>query len=178
MNSVLKKALPIVLVIWPYLFFVSFLFGEENEDLFSVFFLGYLVMTVVVYILNMINAWVYKDENACYRLAFFDMLIKLLHIPFYLLVFFVGVLMFMAMVVPALLFVSPFIIFMLFVVDLLLMITSSMYGVSALVKAARQGKVSKRYAVVHGIIHFLFVTDVISAICVFVKMSADRRRSF
>lgn len=77
------------------------------------------------------NAWMYKGENACYRLAFFDMLIKLLHIPFYLLVFLVGVLMFVAMVVPAL---------------------------------------------VHGILHFLFVTDVISVICVFAKMAVIRKR--
>ena len=127
MNSVLKKILPVVLLIWPYLFFVSFLIGEENENLFSAFFLGYLVMTAVVYLMNIVNAWMYKGEDNCYRLAFFDMLIKLLHIPFYLLVFLIGVLMFMAMVV-------------------------------------------------HGILHFLFVTDVISAICVFVKMSVVRRK--
>lgn len=176
MNSVLRKVLPIVLLIWPYLFFVGFLIDEEHESLLSGFFLGYLVMTAVVYLLNIINAWLYKGEDACYRLALFDMLIKLLHIPFYLLVFLAGVLMFMAMVVPALLFVSPFIIAILFVVDLLLMITSSMYGVSALVKAVKQGKVSKKYAVVHGILHFLFVTDVISAICVFVKIAVVRRK--
>lgn len=127
MNSVLKKVLPVVLLIWPYLFFAGFLIGEENENLFSAFFLGYLVMTAVVYLMNIVNAWMYKDEDNCYRLAFFDMLIKLLHIPFYLLVFLIGVLMFMAMVV-------------------------------------------------HGILHFLFVTDVISAVCVFVKMSVVRRK--
>ena len=127
MNSVLKKVLPVVLLIWPYLFFVGFLIGEENENLFSAFFLGYLVMTAVVYLMNIVNAWMYKGEDDSYRLAFFDMLIKLLHIPFYLLVFLIGVLMFMAMVV-------------------------------------------------HGILHFLFVTDVISAVCVFVKMSVVRRK--
>lgn len=100
-----------------------------------------------------------------------------MHIPFYLMVFSVGVLMVMAMVVPALVFVSPFITFMLYLVDLLFTITSSMYGASALVKAVRQGKVSKKYAVVHGILHFLFVTDVISAVCVFVKMSKHRNKS-
>lgn len=127
MNSVLKKVLPVVLLIWPYLFFAGFLIGEENENLFSAFFLGYLVMTAVVYLMNIVNAWMYKGEDNCYRLAFFDMLIKLLHIPFYLLVFLIGVLMFMAMVV-------------------------------------------------HGILHFLFVTDVISAVCLFVKMSVVRRK--
>ena len=127
MNSVLKKVLPVVLLIWPYLFFAGFLIGEENENLFSAFFLGYLVMTAVVYLMNIVNAWMYKGEDDSYRLAFFDMLIKLLHIPFYLLVFLIGVLMFMAMVV-------------------------------------------------HGILHFLFVTDVISAICVFVKISVVRRK--
>ena len=109
------------------MFFAGFLIGEENENLFSAFFLGYLVMTAVVYLMNIVNAWMYKGEDNCYRLAFFDMLIKLLHIPFYLLVFLIGVLMFMAMVVD-------------------------------------------------GILHFLFVTDVISAVCVFVKMSVVRRK--
>lgn len=109
------------------MFFAGFLIGEENENLLSAFFLGYLVMTAVVYLMNIVNAWMYKDEDNCYRLAFFDMLIKLLHIPFYLLVFLIGVLMFMAMVV-------------------------------------------------HGILHFLFVTDVISAVCLFVKMSVVRRK--
>ena len=127
MNSVLKKVLPVVLLIWPYLFFAGFLIGEENENLLSAFFLGYLVMTAVVYLMNIVNAWMYKGEDDSYRLAFFDMLIKLLHIPFYLLVFLIGVLMFMAMVV-------------------------------------------------HVILHFLFVTDVISAVCVFVKMSVVRRK--
>ena len=127
MNSVLKKVLPVVLLIWPYLFFAGFLIGEENENLFSAFFLGYLVMTAVVYLMNIVNAWMYKVEDDSYRLAFFDMLIKLLHIPIYLLVFLIGVLMFMAMVV-------------------------------------------------HGILHFLFVTDVISAVCLFVKMSVVRRK--
>ena len=127
MNSVSRKILPVVLLVWPYLFFIGFMIGQDNETLFSAFFLSYLVMTAVVYILNIINAWIYKGEDNCYRLAFFDMLIKLLHIPFYLLVFLIGVLMFMAMVV-------------------------------------------------HGILHFLFVTDVISAVCLFVKMSVVRRK--
>ena len=127
MNSVLRKILPVVLLVWPYLFFIGFMIGQDNETLFSAFFLSYLVMTAVVYLMNIVNAWMYKGEDDCYRLAFFDMLIKLLHIPFYLLVFLIGVLMFMAMVV-------------------------------------------------HGILHFLFVTDVISAVCVFVKMSVVRRK--
>ena len=109
------------------MFFAGFLIGEENENLLSAFFLGYLVMTAVVYLMNIVNAWMYKDDDNSYSLAFFDMLIKLLHIPFYLLVFLIGVLMFMAMVV-------------------------------------------------HGSLHFLFVTDVISAFCVFVKMSVVRRK--
>ena len=45
------------------------------------------------------------------------MMIKLLHIPFYLCVFALGIVCIVAMVVPAFVLVSPMIIMMLFVID-------------------------------------------------------------
>lgn len=170
MNSALKKMLPVVLIIWPYLFWIPFLLGSEKESLYSVSFLTYIFAAIVICVLNMINACTWKGENAGCQLAFWDMLIKLIHIPFYLLVFCIGVLMLLSMVVPAMVFISPFIIFILFVIDLFLMITSSIYGVNALLRAVKKGMISKQYGVISGILHFFFILDVVSAVCVFIKL--------
>ncbi len=170
MNRIGMKVLPVVLLIWPYLFIAVLMAGSANEALYSKLIWGYIAMTVVVYVMNIVNACLYKGNNACYELAFFNMIIKLLQIPFYLVVFLSGAAMFLAMVVPALIFISPVIIFILFVIDLLLLITTSMYGVNALVRAGKQGIMSKKSALVHGILHFFFVADVISSVWVFVKV--------
>lgn len=174
MNGIVRKILPVVLMIWPYLFIAVLMAGSANEDLYSKLIWFYTAMTVVVYVMNIANACLYKGGNACYELALFNMLFKLLHIPFYLAVFLSGAAMFLAMVVPALTFISPVIIFMLFVIDLLLLITTSIYGVNALIRAGKQGIVSKKFALAQGIAHFFFVADVISSVWVFVKVRKIR----
>ena len=102
------------------------------------------------------------------------MLIKLIHIPFYILVFLIGILSLFVAVVPALVLVTPIMIFVLFVIDVLLMLTSSMYGISTLLKACKTGMISRKFMVINIIMHCFFVTDIISSIIVFVQL---KRRS-
>lgn len=85
------------------------------------------------------------------------------HIPFYLAVFALGVLMTMAMVVPALLFVSPAVNLLLLAVDTALMLTSSAYGIRAAVSGVREGRLSIGRAVLLGVLHLFFLFDVIGA---------------
>ena len=172
----IKKILPITLLVWPYLCILPFGLGSDNEEFSAVFILLYCGLTLVVYALNIINACLYKGEDACYKLAFWTMLIKLVHIPFYLCVFVIGVCLLLAAVVPALLLVTPIMVFMLFLIDLLLMVTSSLYGMNALIRAARQGMVSKKFAVIGSILHFFFVTDVICSIVVYAKLRKGRKK--
>ena len=178
MKKLRRMLLPMILMIWPYLFFLLMVFSDTNEDVMYAILWVYIGLTGVVYLANTIYAFVYKSERTCYELAQYDLAAKLIHIPFYVLVFGFGVLMFFAMVVPALVLVSPLVITILFVVDVCLMLTSSMYGASALIKAAAQRKVSVKYAVLHIVLHCFFLTDVISAFCVFFKMRGVRKREF
>lgn len=170
MNNTLKKILPITLLIWPYLCILPFWAGSINESLYSPGIGIYAALTVVVYVMNIINACLYKGEDAYYRLAFWGMLMKIIHIPFYLIVFLLGILFLLASVVPALVFVTPFMILMLVAIDLFLMITSSLYGMNALIRACKRRLVSKIYTVVQIILHCFFVTDVISAVMVYFKL--------
>lgn len=140
-----------------------------------VFFVGGMVLTLAVYVSNIIYACSCKGEESCYHLAFWNMLIKLIHIPFYLCVFLLGVLFLLVTVVPIFIFLSPVFIFFLFLTDVFLMLTSSMYGVNALLRAGRKQIVSKKYVIINIILQFLFVADVISAVTLYVKIKKSRR---
>lgn len=167
----MKKVLPLTLMAWPYLFVLFVLLpGDMSQEVYFTLFLVYLVLTILIYILNIRNAFTYAGENAPRKLAFFDMMLKLVHIPFYFCVFLVGAIFLLAMVVPAFVLISPLIVVTLFVVDGLLMLTTSMYGISAAVKAAKSGMLSRRTAILNGLLHCLFVADVISAIVLYRKI--------
>lgn len=97
------------------------------------------------------------------------MMIKLVHIPFYLGVFAIGMLSLFVMVVPAFIFISPIIIMFLVVIDFLLMLTSSMYGISTVVRLLKEYDISKRSAVLYILCHMIFVADMISAVCLYRK---------
>ena len=161
-----KKVLPVLLMIWPYLP-ILLIFVEDPSGILPFVFDG---LAVLVYILNIINAFTYKSANQAKELAHYDMVIKLVHIPFYLMIFVFGVLMLATMLVPALTGVAPIVIIMLAIVDALLMVTSSMYGVSAALKGVRSGQISGGKAVLLTVMHFIFALDVISAIILHASM--------
>ena len=78
----LRRILPIILMIWPYVFFVHEYFEYKNAHN---FFTLYVILTIVVYVLNIVNALTYPKDKVN-DLAFYDMLIKFVHIPFFLLI--------------------------------------------------------------------------------------------
>lgn len=176
MNNTLKKILPVLLLIWPYLCVIPFGIGSCNEDIYGPVMGIYMVLTVAVYLLNIISACTDKSEEAYRRLAFWNMVMKVVHIPFYLTVFVLGVLLLLTIVVPAMVFVTPLMVGILIVVDLMLMITTSLYGVNALLKGCRRGRISKTYTIVHIVLHCFFVADVISAVMIYFKLRKATKR--
>lgn len=164
-----NKCRPILLAVWPYLFLpVAAVSGEAEAG--AAALVAYCLLTVAVYLANIVYACRYRSAQDFYELAFWDMLIKLCHIPFYLGTFACGALVLMAMVVPAMIFVSPMVVFTLIIVDFLLMATSSAYGINALLRAKSRGLLPLKSVLVNGIFHFLFVLDVVSAVMIFVKL--------
>lgn len=156
-----KNVPPILLILWPYLIILSFLF--PNEDMLTLFLNIYLLLTFPVYLLNILYTCTYKAEDALTHLAIWNMIIKLAHIPFYGLVFLLGACMMLTMVVPALALVAPLAALLLMIVDLLLMLTSSAYGIRVLIRARKLHLISEGFLLIHLICHFCFVADVISA---------------
>lgn len=171
MSEFFKKRFPLLLIVWPYLFFIIFI---VNSSYYSVFLAVYTLLTVAVYISNIIYACRYKGEDAFCHMAFWNMLIKLLHIPFYIIVFLIGMLFFAVSVIPAFIFVTPAVIFILFMIDLLLMYITSIYGISALARGKRKGVISTTFLIVNIILHLFFVTDIISSVIVFAELKKHR----
>lgn len=176
MTKKFNKIPPITLMIWPYLFFLIAALPENilgvisRHEVINI----YLVLTVVVYIVNIIYAICYllthHEETSCKQLAFWGMLTKLVHIPFYIIMLLAAVLSVLIMVVPVFVLLSPIFIILIIIVDILLMITSSTYGVCAIVRAVKEGILPLRKAVFHGILHYILVLDTISSIYIFVKI--------
>ena len=94
------------------------------------------------------------------RLLFWNMVLKLCNIPFYLGVFFVGLMM-SVFVIPLLL---PLIL-----IDYSVLLPSTMYGLSGLLQAHREGRFSAKTLVIFGIMQFLFCLDVVSAVWMYIS---------
>ena len=156
-----KYILPILLAVWPYLFFLFGLFIDPEASA-EAFVRIYCIATVLVYLANIVFAFRNKDLQI-QDLARWDLIIKVCHIPFYIFVMLVGCLLALAIVAPAVLFMAVMVIPVLVVVDVLLMLTSSCYGFSAIRRAKAEGALSPDAALRHTAAHCMFVADVISA---------------
>lgn len=165
-----RRWIEVLLTIWPYFIVGVLWILAKKEDV----YLGPVVTllcvaTVVVYVMNIVHACKCKNKDIR-GLALSDMVIKLLHIPFYLIIAVVGLLMLVLMVVPVFVFISPAIVVMLAIIDYFLLLTTSAYGINALIGARKKGIISQSFMVINILMHLCFVLDIISAIIVFVKL--------
>ena len=169
----MKKQYPILLAVWPYLSFLTVLIPTGQHTPFL--WIACILATPVIYIMNIIYVCRFHEEGAFYQLAFWNMVVKLCHIPFYLITALIGVLLLLVMVVPAFVFAPPILVLMLTASNYLLMAVTSAYGVSTLVRARAAGAVSRKCMIANIILHFFFVLDVASSVYVFCRMKKCRK---
>ena len=65
-------------------------------------------------------------------------------------------------------FVIPLLSF-LALIDYSVLLPSTMYGLSGLLQARREGRIRTKTLLVHGVMQFFFCLDVFSAICLYVN---------
>lgn len=172
MKKIIRKIPMWILMVCPYIYVFDFvsISGGEREIAGIPLFYAYCALTLVVCVVNLINAFTYKSEKIVYDLAFWSMVIKLVHIPFYILVYLLGILMVPSMLFIPMTFITPFIILFLVVVDVLFMISSSGYMLKGIWTAKKQEVISKRLAIVLTIFSFVFVGDVVVSIVFYRKI--------
>ncbi len=148
----MKRIPPLALLVMPYL--VLALIMDQGL---SAACLG-LVMAIFggVAALNLVWALLaVRLGFSARQLVFWNLLLKLCHIPFYLLVFAMGVLL-NVMIIPLLPILAA--------MDYLLLLSSSLYGVRGLRLAQKQGLLSPPAAWVCIALQFFFCLDVASAL--------------
>lgn len=146
--------LPMLLLLpAPYVYFFTF---------FNSFPYGRFLLLVYLAIVfgNMVYAFFLARSGCARQLLFWDMLLKLCHIPIYTLIFLIG-LVGNIMMIP----LMPF----MFLFDALLLLSTSLYGIHGLRLGRREGIFSRKAFVLNVILHFLFCWDVGSAVFCYVK---------
>ena len=151
-----------LMMFWPYsLIPTGFLMAQLTIEA-ALCCLGvWVLLTLVVCGLTVWYA-VKERENAPWQ----GMLIKLVHIPFYLMAFLLGMLTIAA----------PVLIIGLFLLDVLLMLTTSSYGVIAALRGLRRGQLHLLATVPLIAGHCLFVADVVCSVLLFILSIASVRK--
>lgn len=163
----MRKKWLIFLAVWPYMFFGVYLI--KNGKVFNLFITVYSILTITMYISNIVYACRLTGAES-YQLAFWDMFLKLVHLPFYVLTLLIGAFILMSMETPSEIYVGSIFVFCLIIADLFLMLISSIYGINALLRARKKKAVSTKFMILHSILHCIIVSDVISAVILFSKL--------
>ena len=100
------------------------------------------------------------------RILFWCMLLKICNIPVFLLIFIITLGLFVV-IIP--------LIPLLFIFDCFLLLSTSMYGISGLIKCRKEGRISAKVMTVNIILQFLFCADVLSAVYCFVRTQERRK---
>lgn len=161
MKNIIKK-LPIwCLIVWPYVFFLGILIPNTS-------FLGaYCVLTIALCVLNIINACSYIGENSAKELSLWGMVIKLVHMPFYVAVMLLSIMIIMSVTANTSVAGIPPIVLVLIIGAFLFMITSSLYCAKGALEGKEQEIIKKDKAMMLSICSFIFVSDVICAVIIY-----------
>lgn len=158
-----SKIFPILLILFPYLLISPILFSLFHVTvpvtIVPALFRYMVPWGIVVFLLVLTACLLYAvfTKASAKGLAFWNMVVKLCHIPFYIFIFIFGIGVMIA--IP-----------LLWLIDLILMLTSSSFGIRALVHAKCEGSISTGFMTVNILCHFVFVADVVSSVITYLKL--------
>lgn len=117
---------------------------------------------IAIYLSNMIYAFILiKLKFESKAILFWAMILKLCNIPLFAIIFLQGL---AALLVPVGFLVTIFSIYYSF----LLILPTSMYGISGLIQANREGKINNSIAVITILFQFILCLDVISTVVMYI----------
>lgn len=168
-----RNIIPLLLIFCPYIFLLMIFLSDENN--FDSLLVTYLLFTTVIYILNIINACKINEENDFYNLAFWNMIIKLMYVPFFVFIFFTGIMFFIIYIAPISISDSPLNICSLYTGYVFWGI-SFLYGINSILRMKRKNIISKGEAIVYIILHLIFILDLFTSIGIFVKSREEYKK--
>lgn len=168
-----KRVLPMLLLILPYLYLTALLcIRDLNGRIYYGFFsILWILLFLVFFYINKTHICyeVLHGEKSKYFL-FWNMILKLCHIPIYFFVFITGIAF---AVVPGLIILIP----LLIAFDYMLLVLTTLYGIAGINKAQREGFFSTTYAKNLRASHFILCTDVVYSVITFNKIKSIRKNS-
>lgn len=154
----MKRALLVVLLLGVGALPYAVLLGLTRfTPIVEVSFVVGLVCAVALFVLGRRGTW------SARQLALGSMAVKLAQIPAYVIWFIVGAAFFLF---------AGFV--LAFFVDALAILLSGLAGLTAVLRCRKEEKLTRKAAVVHGILQFIFCADVFSAVWVYIKSRKEK----
>jgi hypothetical protein len=166
----MKKHFPVkLLLIMPYLCilfgvlgiqFIGELPSEWEARIFMLLCngIGLIILANLIYPFVIANRGVSSTV-----LLFWNLILKLCYIPIHIMIILFGITSYEDPM-------GIYIVIFLVLIDYLLLLSTSMYGVSGLLQARREGNISTLIAAINIILHFFFCTEVISAVVMYMTV--------
>ncbi len=171
----MKRIPQILLCLFPYILLVGLwvdISGLAEEAAGDSPIGVYGIILIIIFILNIINAIVMCRRQESLRvIAFWNLIIKLVHIPFYGLIFTVGIISVLLGLIPVpfMIFIGMGIVICLVIVDYIVLLSSTIYGIAAVRTGCKYDILSKKEAIWYFVMHFIFCLDVIAALLIYRK---------
>lgn len=169
MKKIIKKLPLWLLVIWPYVFFLGMLIPDAS------FFGVYTVLTLALCVMNIVNACSYMGENNAKELSLWGMVTKLVHMPFYVAVMLLSMMVIFSVTANAAATGIPSILLFLIIFAFLFMITSSVYCAKGAQAGKEKGVIKKETAMMLCLCSFMFIADVICAVIIYSKIKQNKQ---
>ncbi len=153
-----KYILVVFIMLFPYFSLILMFNGVVFDNIHECIVIIFALIASIVYLICAIrNKWQAKS------LALANMIVKLVHIPAYILTFLIGSsgLIFIKLIAITLL---------MFLFDCITISLSGIIALSAGVRARTENKISTVYMVIFCISSFVFCIDVISAVVLYIKL--------
>lgn len=165
----ITKAMPIIQAVWIYMS-VAIFFGKASEqNMDGIFFWFLLAISIIINIMTIISARIEKDEFK--KLAFINMMLKIVLIPFYALIFFMGFGFTAILSITGIgIFLAPIIFLVLGIIDYIVLLTTSSFGTSAIRIIRKKNVCPDKSFIGIQICHYLFVLDVIASVVLYIKV--------
>ncbi len=169
MKSVMVKIPIWLLIAWPYVFLAGLFLNGGS------FFGIICVLTLVLCVVNIVNAWTYTGDNTAKELGLWGMVTKLVHMPYYVVVFVMGMITMLSLFAGPATDGAPIGLLLMVIIGMVFMITSSFYSLKAVFAARDNGIVKKDSAMLLGITSFIMFADVICAILIYNKIKKNKK---
>ena len=129
-----------------------------------------LFLLIIIYIIALVCSVVVSITNIIFKrssqkLLRMNMIIKLIHIPAYILIFTAGLVFTITIFTMGITAV-------LIIFDCMTIFLTGLIGLSGIIRGFAENKLSKNTAIIHALLQFVFCFDIISSIIVYRKVKS------